>query len=335
MKFQKIVQQIKELVLKYKVETLIVVLVFVLLVANSVQSFTGSDFRSETVSQQTTQSIVANDKPENYDYKKVFNSGPWTQSSVKVVMDDNTKMIATSSKLYGNTVKHLKMNNINMETCTTACKNEGAHAGEIASLVPYTNSSCNCYKVTTRCINTIKSTTGRDKLFKTDDLRVCSTERDLASEQLNVALDKKCPNCGPEMYCSTKGDTKDKCVLCTAPKGYYIPSCHERATPRICPVCPNNNYVRIKCGGVKLGQCVPKPICKSYEYYDSNNKQCLSALNCASGTEPNDNASGCYSCLNGTSRRKKPLMQGLRKIVYDNNTKIPIYILVWGHIVLI
>lgn len=324
MKFQKIFQQIKEKVLKYKVETLIIVLVFVLVVANSVQSFVELESPFATIgSQQTTQSTST--VSESYDYKKVFNSGTWVQSSVKVVIDDNTKMIATSSKLHGSTVKQLTMSTINSEKCINACKNEGAHAGEISSLVPYTNTSCNCYKVSTRCINTIKSTTGRDKLFKTNDLRVCSESRDFVSE-LNVSIDKKCPNCGPEMYCSTKGDTKDKCVMCIAPKGYYIPSCHERATPRVCPVCPNSNYVRVKCGGIKLGQCVPKPVCKSYEYYDSNNKQCLSALNCAAGTEPNDNASGCYSCLNGTSRRSKPLMQGLRKIVYDNNTKIPIYI---------
>lgn len=253
----------------------------------------------------------------------------WTVGYYSVVPTDTTEIIASSSRTYTD-AKYLNLpHKFTDEQCIAACNNEKGDFVNIGSVLPGVSRSCNCYTTSMQCIKFSGMSNGIQKTYSPSYLKRCPA---IITTNETTSTKTIYPDCDPRN--EYPDDKTKECKRCTASPGMYVQVCDVHLKVVTCPPC-DTNMVRVGCGGTSVGRCIGRPSCKKFQTYDRNNNICISSAHCPPGTGPYTHANNCVQCTGGTNRQEKPLMSGKVKIVYDMDSKKPVYIRSasnWGYL---
>ncbi len=253
----------------------------------------------------------------------------WVVNYYSVAPTDTTTVIASSSRTFMD-AKYINLPvRFTDEQCIAACKQEKSDFANIGSVMPGVDRSCNCYKTSMQCIKYNGISNGVQKIYAPSGLKRCTT---LITSRERTSTDTIYPDCNERN--EYPDDEEKVCKKCTASDGMYVQVCDVHMKVVACPPC-ESNMVRVGCGGTSVGRCIGRQICKKFQQYDRNSNICRSSKNCPVGMGPYDHANRCVPCIGGTKRVETPLMNGKVKLVYDMDSKKPVFIRSarnWGYL---
>ncbi len=276
---------------------------------------------------------TGNYNPDNSDSDKYVTienyKADWVVNYYSVAPADTTTVIASSSRTFTD-AKYINLPfQFTDEQCIAECKKEKTDFANIGSVMPGVARSCNCYKTSMQCIKYSGISNGVQKIYAPSYLKRCTS---LITSKERTSTETIYPNCNERN--EYPDDNEKVCKKCTASAGMYVQVCDVHMKVVSCPPC-ESNMVRAGCGGTSVGRCIGRSTCKKFQQYDRNSNVCRSSDNCPVGMGPYDHANRCVPCIGGTKRAKTPLMNGKVKLVYDIDSKKPVFIRSasnWGYL---